>query len=156
MNHRNLETYVYSHGSMKEHMYLCEACILRLCRNGLKFFWQACTPKLRSHTGSQVFLIIFLLIIFFCVLNETKEGEFHLGPNRFFYRPSQNSYPQGRAHQSLCKSLAPFQIFSWVDSVQPIIKRSHRAEILLNLRKQQTISEKFQTWCFRHTWHVQA
>ena len=28
-----------------------------------------------------------------------------------------------RAHYSLCKNLAPFQIFSWVDSVQPIINR---------------------------------
>ena len=27
-----------------------------------------------------------------------------------------------RAHYSLCKNLAPFQIFSWVDSVQRIIK----------------------------------
>ena len=35
----------------------------------------------------------FLFIIFFCVLNETKEGEFHLGPNRFFHRPPQNFYP---------------------------------------------------------------
>ena len=35
----------------------------------------------------------FLFIIFFCVLNETKEGEFHLGPNRFFHPPPQNSYP---------------------------------------------------------------
>ena len=35
----------------------------------------------------------FLFIIFFCVLNETKEGEFQLGPNRFFHQPQQNSYP---------------------------------------------------------------
>ena len=61
-----------------------------------------------------------------------------------------------RAHQSLCKSLAPFYIFSWVDSVQPIIKRSRRAETQLNLRKQQTIFEKSKTWCFLHTWHVQS
>ena len=40
-----------------------------------------------------------------------------------------------RAHGTLCKSLAQFQIFLWVDSVQPIIKRSRRAEIQLNLRK---------------------
>ena len=40
-----------------------------------------------------------------------------------------------RAHESLCKSLAPFQIFLWVDIVQPIIKRSHRAGIQLNLTK---------------------
>ena len=40
-----------------------------------------------------------------------------------------------REHESLCKSLAPFQIFSWVDSVQPIIKRCCCAEIQLNLRK---------------------
>jgi len=90
-----LITYVYGHGSMKEHMYLCEACILRLCRNGMKFFWQACTPKLRPHIGSLFFLFIFLFIIFFSVPNKTKEGEFHLGPNRFFHPPVQNSYPQG-------------------------------------------------------------
>ena len=40
-----------------------------------------------------------------------------------------------RAHKTLCKSLAPFWIFSWVDSVQPIINRCRRAEIQLNLRK---------------------
>ena len=38
-------------------------------------------------------------------------------------------------HETLCKSLAPFQIFSWVDSVQPIINRCHRARIQLNLKK---------------------
>ena len=59
----------------------------------LEFFWQACTPKLRPHIGFEVFLIIFLFIIIFSVPNETKEGEFHLGPNRFFHRPPQNSYP---------------------------------------------------------------
>ena len=36
------------------------------------------------HMILVFFLIIFLLIIFFCVLNETKEGEFDLGPNRYF------------------------------------------------------------------------
>ena len=40
-----------------------------------------------------------------------------------------------RAHETLCKSLAPFRIFSWVDSVQPIINRCRRVEIQLNLRK---------------------
>ena len=40
-----------------------------------------------------------------------------------------------RAHLSLCKSLAPFWIFSMVDSVQPIIKRCRRAEVQLNLKK---------------------
>ena len=39
-----------------------------------------------------------------------------------------------RAHESLCKSLVPFRIFSWKDLVQPIIKRSRCAEIQLNLR----------------------
>ena len=39
------------------------------------------------------------------------------------------------AHYSLCKNLAPFQIFSLVDSVQPVIKRCRRAEIQLNLKK---------------------
>ena len=121
-------------------MYLYEACTLHLYRNGLKFFWQACTPKLRLHTGFEVFLISFLFIIFFSVPNETKEGEFHLGPNRFFIHLHKILIP--RAHQSLCKSLAPFWIFSWVDLVQPIIKRCRRVEIQLNLRKQQTFSGK--------------
>ena len=40
-----------------------------------------------------------------------------------------------RAQKSMCKSLAPFRIFSWVDLVQPIIKRCRRAEIQLILRK---------------------
>ena len=40
-----------------------------------------------------------------------------------------------RAHYSLCKSLTPFQIFSWIDSAQPIINRCRRMKIQLNLRK---------------------
>ena len=40
-----------------------------------------------------------------------------------------------RAHETLCKNLAPFRIFSLVDTVQPIINRCHCAEIQLNLRK---------------------
>ena len=145
---------MYSHGSMKGHMYLCEACILHLCRNGLKFFWQACTPKLIPHTGCQVFLFIFCLLYFSPCQMRQKRVNFILDPIDFSIHLHKILIP--RAHQSLCKSLAPFQIFSWVDSVQPIIKRYHLAEIQLNLRKQQTISEKSPTWCFLHTWHVQA
>ena len=33
-----------------------------------------------------------------------------------------------RAHETLCKSLAPFRIISWVDSVQRIINRCHGGE----------------------------
>ena len=40
-----------------------------------------------------------------------------------------------RAYWSLCKNLASFWIFSWVDSVQPIIKQCRRPKIQLNLRK---------------------
>ena len=40
-----------------------------------------------------------------------------------------------RAHETLCKSLASFWIFLWVDSVQPIINRCRCAKIQLNLRK---------------------
>ena len=40
-----------------------------------------------------------------------------------------------RAHETLCKSLAPFRTFSWVDSVQSIIKRCCRSKVQLNLRK---------------------
>ena len=70
------------------------------------------------------FSVYFLFIIFFSVPNETKEGEFHLGPNRFFIHLYKILIR--RAHQILCKSLAPFRIFSWVDSVQLIIKRCRR------------------------------
>ena len=145
---------MYSHCSMKGHMYLYEVCILRLCRNGLKFFWQACTSKLRSYTGSQVFLIIFYLLYFSLCPMRQKRVNFILDLIDFFIDLHKILIP--RAHQILCKSLAPFQIFSQVDSVQPIIKRSHRAEIQLNLKKYQTISGKTQTRCFLHTWHVQA
>ena len=40
-----------------------------------------------------------------------------------------------RAHLSLCKSLAQFRIFLWVDSVQLIINRCRHVEIQLNLKK---------------------
>ena len=149
MNYRNLDN-LCSHGSMKGLMYLYEACILRLCRNGLKFFWQACIPKLRPHTRSQIFLIIFLLIYFSLCWMRQKRVNYILDPIDFFIDLHKILIP--RAHQSLCKSLAPFWIFSWVDLVQPI----SLAEIQLNLRKQQTISEKSQTWCFLHMWQVQV
>ena len=75
--------YVYSHGSMKRHIYLCEACILRLYRNGLKFFWQACIPKLRPQTRSEVFLIMFLLIYFSLCWIRQKRVNFILDPIDF-------------------------------------------------------------------------
>ena len=46
-----------------------------------------------------------------------------------------NKIPIPRAHETLCKSLAPFRIFSWVNSIQPIINPCRHAEIQLNLRK---------------------
>ena len=62
-----------------------------------------------------------------------KRVNYILDPIEFFFDLHKILIP--RAHESLCKSLAPFQIFSWVDSVQPIIKRCRRAKIQLNLRK---------------------
>ena len=62
-----------------------------------------------------------------------KRVNFILDPIDFFIDLHKILIPM--AHESLCKSLAPFWIFSWVDSVQPIIKRSRRAKIELNLRK---------------------
>ena len=44
-----------------------------------------------------------------------------LDPIDFFIHLHKILIP--RAHYSLCKNLASFRIFSWVDSVQPIIKR---------------------------------
>ena len=55
----------------------------------LEFFLTSITPKLRSHTGSEVFLISFFIHYIFSMRNETKEDEFHLGPNRFFHPPPQ-------------------------------------------------------------------
>ena len=62
-----------------------------------------------------------------------KRVNFILDPIDFFIHLHKNFIP--RAHYSLCKNLASFRIFSWVDSVQPIIKRCRHAEIQLNLRK---------------------
>jgi hypothetical protein len=61
-----------------------------------------------------------------------------------------------RAHKTHRKSLAPFWIISGVGSVQPLINQWRCTKIQLNWRKYQTISEKSQTWCFLHPWHVQA
>ena len=154
MNHRNLDNLCVQSWFDERHMYLCEACILCLCRNGLEFFWQTCTPKSSPHTGSEVFLIIFYLLYFSLCQMRQKRVNFILDPIDFLIHLYKILIP--RAHQILCKSLALFWIFSWVDSVQPIIKWCRRAEIELNLRKQQTIFGKSQTWCFLHTWHVQA
>ena len=62
-----------------------------------------------------------------------KRVNFILDPLDFFINLHKILIP--RAHKSLCKSLTPFQIFSCVDSDQPIINRCHRVEIQLNLRK---------------------
>ena len=50
-----------------------------------------------------------------------KRVNFILDPIDFFIDLHKILIP--RAHESLCKSLPPFQNFSWVDSVQPIINR---------------------------------
>ena len=50
-----------------------------------------------------------------------KRVNFILDPIDFFIDLHKILIP--RAHESLSKSLAPFGIFSWVDSVQPIINR---------------------------------
>ena len=62
-----------------------------------------------------------------------KRVNYILDPIDFFIELHKILIP--RAHESLCKSLAPFQIFLWVDTVQPIINRCRRTEIQLNLRK---------------------
>ena len=62
-----------------------------------------------------------------------KMVNFILVPIDFFIHLYKILIP--RAHYILCKNIASFRIFSWVDSVQPIIKWCHRAEIQLNLRK---------------------
>ena len=62
-----------------------------------------------------------------------KRVNYIFDPLDFFIDPNKILIP--RAHETQCKILAPFWIFSWVDSVQPIIKRSRRAKIQLNLRK---------------------
>jgi hypothetical protein len=55
-----------------------------------------------------------------------------------------------RAHETMCRSLAPFRIFTGVDSVQHVITWWSNVEIQLNLRNYWTISGKSQTWCFHH------
>ena len=67
------------------------------------------------------------------MLNETKEVNYIFDPLDFFN--DLNKILIRRAHETQCKSLAPFRISSWVDSVQPIINRCRRAKIQLNLRK---------------------
>jgi hypothetical protein len=47
-----LRVQVFIHCNIRWLVYLCEACIIRLCRIGLKCLWQACTPKLWPHTRS--------------------------------------------------------------------------------------------------------
>ena len=81
---------------MKGLMYICEACILRLCRNGLKFFWQTFIPKLRPQTRSEVFLIIFLLIYFSMCSMRQKRVNYILDPTDFFIDLHKISIP--RAH----------------------------------------------------------
>ena len=62
-----------------------------------------------------------------------KRVNYIFDPLDFFIDLSKILNP--RAHETLYKSLALFWIFSWVDSVQPIINQCCRAEIQLNLRK---------------------
>ena len=62
-----------------------------------------------------------------------KRVNYIFDPLDFFIDPNKIRIP--RAHVTLCKSLASFRVFSWVDSVQPTINRCCHAEIQLNLRK---------------------
>ena len=50
-----------------------------------------------------------------------KRVSYIMDPIDFFIELHKILIP--KAHETLCKSLAPFCIFSWVDSVQPIINR---------------------------------
>ena len=50
-----------------------------------------------------------------------KRVNFILDPIDFFIDLHKILIP--KAHEGLCKSLAPFRIFLWVDFVQPIINR---------------------------------
>ena len=77
-----------------------------------------------------------------------------LGTLEFCIHLDQKLVPM--THKTSWKSLAPFQIVSGVGLVQHLINRLRCAEIQLNSRKYQTISEKFQTWWFLHLWHMQA
>ena len=61
-----------------------------------------------------------------------------------------------RPQEIICQSLAPFRIFTGVDSVQRIINRWIRAEIQLKCKKHQTSSEKSRTWWWLHTGHLQS
>ena len=55
------------------------------------------------------------------MLDGTKEAQLHVGYTEFCIHLDQKLVP--RAHDTPWKSLAPFQIFSGVDSVQRIINR---------------------------------
>jgi hypothetical protein len=92
--HKSLGTLVFNHCNIRRLIYLYEACIIRLCLNGLKFLLQARSPKLWSHTRSLFFLIIFSIIIFFSMPHETKEGHLHVRHIRILqpHRPKIDPY----------------------------------------------------------------
>ena len=56
-----------------------------------------------------------------------KRVNYILDPIDFFIDLYKILIP--RAYESLCKNLAALRIFSWVDTVQPIINRCRRVEI---------------------------
>jgi hypothetical protein len=88
------------------------------------------------------------------VLHETNRATYMLGTLEFCIHTDEKLVP--RPHETLWKSLAPFQMVSGVGPVQPLINRWYRAENQLSRRKYQTIPEKSQTWCLPHPWHVRA
>ena len=77
---------MFEHSSVEWLFYVCEACILCLSPNILKFFWQSSTLKWWPHTISYDFLVMQAIITFFFVLNEMKNGGLHLDPTRFFHQ----------------------------------------------------------------------
>ena len=91
--------------------------------------------KILGFFDDYLYYYIFLRAAWYKIwwITYQKHKEFCIGLHK-------DLSPKGR--ETLWQSLAPFRIFSGVDSVQRIITGWSRAEIQLNWKKYQTNSEK--------------
>jgi hypothetical protein len=65
----------------------------RLCPNGLKFFWQACTPQIMAPHKILGFPDHFIYYYIFLMLNGTEEAQLHLEHTRILNPPRQKFGP---------------------------------------------------------------
>ena len=81
---------MFEYGSVEGLFYVCEAYMLCLSLNVLKFFGKLLHPNDDPIQDLRFFLVMQASIKYFFMLNDMKNGGLHLDPTRFFHQPQQS------------------------------------------------------------------